>query len=349
MSSTRWRIAWQLQAQGDAYPSPYRQFRTLVGPETTSNAATWPGAGGIDGLPALVAQELREVADALDAAGRASQPVTLVDVGAADAHLLHQVAAVLSARDPELLARAEFVAVDQRAPEFESQGLPGAPEIRWVTGDATDARLWRDAFPQGVVGMIVANEFLDDIPVEVAVRDGDDWRYVEVSASGHEQPGEVVEESDRDWITRWWPGSRSEVGAPRDAAARLLAEILTTGRVTLIDYGHLLAERITGRWDSGTLVGYRAGTAVAPAPDGSMNLTAHVAFDSVAAGLSELGRVRISTLSDELGNLGSTAVTDAGDQAPDETADAGVRLAGLLAGRRQGRVSRRMLVVRLDR
>lgn len=340
MTSTRWRIAWQTYAQGPAYPSPYRQFRTLAAPEPGQAEAT----SGLD-LARLVAAELRETADALDAAGRAAERITLLDVGAADAGLLGNVAAVLGAQDPGLLARTDFVAVDQRGPE--SGPSAGPSSVRWVVGDATDPGTWREAFPGGLTGLIVANEFLDDIPVEVAVRGDDAWRYVEVSESGLEQTGEPVSESDSAWITRWWPGARSEIGATRDAAARVLAEVLTAGRLTLIDYGHTLEERITGRWDAGTLVGYRAGAMVAPAPDGSMNLTAHVAVDAVAAGLVEYGSVRISRLADEQ----SRPTVSAGSEsaAGRLAGDAGTRLATRLSGRRAGRVARRMFVIRLDR
>ena len=46
-----------------------------------------------------------------------------------------------------------------------------------------------------------------------------------------------------------------------------------------VDYGHLRATRPPG----GTLAGYRAGRQVPPVPDGSCDLTAHVAVDAVAA------------------------------------------------------------------
>jgi hypothetical protein len=47
-----------------------------------------------------------------------------------------------------------------------------------------------------------------------------------------------------------------------------------------VDYGHLRAERPAG----GTLTGYREGRQVPPVPDGSCDVTAHVAVDSAAAG-----------------------------------------------------------------
>jgi hypothetical protein len=50
-----------------------------------------------------------------------------------------------------------------------------------------------------------------------------------------------------------------------------------------IDYGHVRVERATGAWDGGTLAAYRRGRLVSPVPDGSCNITAHVAVDACAA------------------------------------------------------------------
>jgi len=46
-----------------------------------------------------------------------------------------------------------------------------------------------------------------------------------------------------------------------------------------VDYGHTAADRPPG----GTLAGYRHGRRVPPVPDGSCDVTAHVALDAVAA------------------------------------------------------------------
>jgi SAM-dependent MidA family methyltransferase len=54
---------------------------------------------------------------------------------------------------------------------------------------------------------------------------------------------------------------------------------VTRGCALAVDYGHLR----TARPGLGTLTGFRAGRQVAPIPDGSCDLTAHVAIDAVAA------------------------------------------------------------------
>ena len=49
------------------------------------------------------------------------------------------------------------------------------------------------------------------------------------------------------------------------------------GAVLAVDYGHTVGERPA----DGTLTAYRAGALVVPVPDGSCDLTAHVAIDSL--------------------------------------------------------------------
>ncbi len=139
---------------------------------------------------------------------------------------------------------------------------------------------WRDEPPDSIQGLVIANEWLDDVPVEVVQRTSDGDRIVLVDEQGNETLGpEAVAEAD--WLQRWWPlavGERAEVGAPRDEAWADLAGRVTAGYAIAIDYGHVRGERPT----NGSLVGYLAGRQVRPVPDGSMNLTAHVAIDSVA-------------------------------------------------------------------
>ena len=89
------------------------------------------------------------------------------------------------------------------------------------------------------------------------------------------------------WCAEWWPrhepAARIEVGLERDAAWRSLCGTLTDGVALAIDYAHMHADRQRGLWDGGTLVGYQDGRVTSPVPDGTRNLTAHVALDACAA------------------------------------------------------------------
>jgi len=99
-------------------------------------------------------------------------------------------------------------------------------------------------------------------------------------------------------VQRWWPGpfqpgDRVEVGMPRDQALASLRQAVGSGVVLAVDYGHTRTSRPAG----GTLTGYRQGRQVAPRPDASCDLTAHVAVDS-------LPHDRLMTQRDALRELG---------------------------------------------
>jgi SAM-dependent MidA family methyltransferase len=69
-----------------------------------------------------------------------------------------------------------------------------------------------------------------------------------------------------------------EIGWPRDVAWADAVSRVRRGYALAVDYGHLRA----GRPGLGTLTGFRDGRQVAPVPDGSCDVTAHVAMDAVA-------------------------------------------------------------------
>jgi SAM-dependent MidA family methyltransferase len=184
-----------------------------------------------------------------------------VDVGAGRGELLAGVVAEL----PRHLAgrvRAAGVELADRPPEL--------PEVIQ----------WRNEPPAAINGLVIANEWLDDIPVDVVQGTEDGDRVVLVDELGNESIGPPAADA-ADWLQRWWPlgpGERAEAGDPRDTAWADLVGRLTSGYAIAIDYGHELGQRPA----NGSLVGYSAGRQVRPVPDGTMNLTAHVAMDSVA-------------------------------------------------------------------
>lgn len=132
--------------------------------------------------------------------------------------------------------------------------------------------------PSRLDDLVVANELLDNIPCEV-VELGDVPRYVMADDS----LGPVVEGNDLEWLSRWWPlaepGDRAEIGSTRDTFWSEVVQRLGTGTAIAIDYGH----RRDDRPPYGSLAGYRDGRECDPVPDGSCDITAHVAVDAVAA------------------------------------------------------------------
>lgn len=139
---------------------------------------------------------------------------------------------------------------------------------------------WRDDLPGGLDGLVVANEWLDDIPCDLVEVDQEGVvRYVHVDpGSGEEALGAPCTEP---WLRRWWPlagaGTRAEIGSARDRAWADVVRRLRHGVAVAVDYGH------TGdtRPALGSLTSYREGRQVQVVPDGTCDITAHVAVDSL--------------------------------------------------------------------
>ncbi|GHG17801.1 SAM-dependent methyltransferase [Streptomyces albogriseolus] len=174
--------------------------------------------------------------------------------------------------------------------------------------DGLDGRIvWRDEPPEGVTGLLFANEWLDNVPVDVAEVDASGTpRHVLVRADGAERLGEPVAGPDAGWLDRWWPlppeeGLRAEIGLPRDRAWTAAVETLERGAAVAVDYAHTAGARPP----FGTLTAFREGRETAPVPDGSRDLTAHVALDACAAAPALPG-ARLLTQRDALRALGVT-------------------------------------------
>lgn len=153
-----------------------------------------------------------------------------------------------------------------------------------------------DELPPRLTGLVIANEWLDNLPCELAeLSDDGEPRYLLEDLS----LGPVVEGNDRAWLDTWWPlaepGDRAEIGTTRDAAWSGVLDRLEDGLAIAIDYGHVRA----GRPPYGTLTGFRRGRECDPIPDGSCDITAHVALDSLGG--------TITTQRDALLTLGVSA------------------------------------------
>jgi SAM-dependent MidA family methyltransferase len=158
---------------------------------------------------------------------------------------------------------------------------------------------WTTALPEDVEGVVVANEWLDNIPCHVVEVDADGVpRVVHVDPdTGEEALGQPITHASvpasvRGWLERWWPvdrlgpGARAEVGTTRDAAWADVVRRVSRGITVAVDYGHRLEDRPA----AGSLASYRHGARVDVVPDGTRDVTAHVAVDTVAAAVG--GEVR---------------------------------------------------------
>lgn len=207
---------------------------------------------------------------------------------------------VLAHRVDEALGRPDpFDVVDVGAGGGELLGSFCDMPARWRLTDV-------DVRPGGgfadipfLTGFLIANEWLDAVPLDVLV----DGRLVTVSPSGREELGPVT---GSPWADRWWPGpGRVEDGSTRDAAWAHAVSRVRRGLAVAVDYGHHRGSRRT------TLTGYKSGRQVPPVPDGSCDVTAHVALDACAAATG----ARLLTQRQALASLGVSAALPAGGPA----------------------------------
>ena len=263
-----WRVAAEnaLYGPGGFYLSsrPSAHFRTSV-----------------QAAADLFADAIGALLERVDAVLGRPDPIDLVDVGAGGAELLSALSVPSG-----LGRRLRLTAVERAArPDALADRIGWAAEIPELTG------------------VLVANEWLDNVPVDVAERDssGVDRLVLVDPQTGAEELGPPVGDADAAWLARWWPlvepGDRAEIGVPRDVEWAAAAGRVRRGLAVAVDYGHVADARPAG----GTLTGYRAGRQVPPVPDGSCDLTAHVAMDSLLAPGAVLRRQR-----DVLRELGVT-------------------------------------------
>ncbi|HEY8481429.1 MAG TPA: SAM-dependent methyltransferase [Spirillospora sp.] len=214
--------------------------------------------------------------------------VDVVDIGAGSGRLLGNILAC---------------APSDLAPRL----VPTAVEIAPRPADISPRIVWRSDLPERITGLAVANEWLDNIPLDVVERTPDGMRTVLVDPStGAERPGPPPSDEDREWLERWWPlrepGDRAEIGHPRCSAWASVVGRLSRGLALAVDYSHSRESRPV----YGTLAGYRDGSAVPAVPDGSCDVTAHVALDACAAAGERAGATStlLTTQRDALRNFG---------------------------------------------
>ncbi len=212
--------------------------------------------------PAFAGTLLRLV-DEVDAALGRPAFLDLVDVGAGHGEVLAWFA---TQAPPGLRERLRLTGVEQ-APR--PAHLPPAVD-------------WTRTLPAPVTGVVLATEWLDNVPLESAQRCEEELRRVLVDPrTGHEELGGPLDPSELGWARQWWPPSlgRIELGGPRDDAWAAAVATVHRGLALTVDYGHTRGDRPA----LGTLTGVAGGRLLPPVPDGSLDVTAHVAIDSVRA------------------------------------------------------------------
>ncbi|MFC4330021.1 SAM-dependent methyltransferase [Streptomyces andamanensis] len=272
-SGREWR-GWRAAAR-DALYGPGGFYRRPGGP--AGHFRTSVHASPL--FAAAVARLLCRLDEALERPG----VLGFVDMAAGHGEL---AAGVLAALPAPVAARTRVYAVE----------VAGRPP-------GLDHRIeWLSAPPRHVTGLLFANEWLDNVPVEVAETDAAGVpRRVLVRRDGTERLGEPVAGAEAAWLARWWPlppeeGLRAEIGLPRDTAWAEAVSCLDRGLAVAVDYAH----RSGARPPFGTLTGFRDGRETRPVPDGTCDLTAHVALDACAAHAAHLSGTRPAHTPDAL-------------------------------------------------
>jgi SAM-dependent MidA family methyltransferase len=250
MGGIAWRDAWQQALYG-----PGGFYREAGGPSRHFTTATHGVLG-------------RSLARALVQLARDRGLAHIVDIGAGRGELL----AHLAAADPGLrLTGVDVVSPPATLPDtvgwVVSRGGPSLPESL----EPLDGVL------------VLAHEWLDVVPCDIAEVDAAGvlrLRLVDPS-TGTESWGERVEGAPLAWAQQHWPtaepGERVEIGLTRDEAWAGLLSRIRAGVAVAVDYGHRGGERPP----QGTLAAYRGGVRTEPVPDGTCDLTAHVAMDTL--------------------------------------------------------------------
>ncbi|MEU6113600.1 SAM-dependent methyltransferase [Streptomyces sp. NPDC047117] len=279
--------------------------RALYGPGGFYTRADGPGPAGHFRTSVhasrLYAGAVARLLERVDEALGRPERLDVLDIGAGRGELLSGVLAALDAAPGEPAAGG--------LPErLHAHAVEKAPRP-----EGLDPRItWHDELPAPgtLTGLVFANEWLDNVPVDVTETDSEGIpRHVLVRpADGAERLGDPVTGEDAAWLAEWWPsgtatdgaskegdaadaaseaggagpegpGTRAEIGRPRDAAWARAVGTLRRGFAVTADYAHVR----DARPPYGTLTGFRDGREVAPVPDGGCDITSHVALDACAA------------------------------------------------------------------
>jgi len=172
-----------------------------------------------------------------------------------------------------------------------------------------------DPFPEAVRGVVLANEFFDALPVDVAVRCDDGFRQRRVGwkegrfvwEECDDLPDEALAYLER-FAPKVPPRTVVEIGLEWLRWIDRIGLRLESGYVLILDYGYDAAERI--RFPEGTLMSYRRHTAIEDvlANPGGQDITAHVCWTALENQARERGltRIRRETMSTTLLRAGET-------------------------------------------
>ena len=220
------------------------------------------------------------------------QPAQIVESGAHDGQLAHDILSALSAHGAESKIEYWIIEPSEQRRQTQRRKLQSFANVRWFVGfDEIQAR---------VHGVVFCNELLDAMPVHPFT-----WNSIQ---RRWEERGVTISEEQ----FLWTPLERSTI-APPELPTTLLdvlpdgyilelcpaavqwwqnaAHALAGGRLLTIDYGGVLEEMLSPGRNTGTLRAYfrhQVSANVLERP-GEQDITAHVNFTEVQRGGENAG------------------------------------------------------------
>lgn len=237
----------------------------------------------------LMARALREMWESTGGRDPA-RPYTLIEAGPGKGTLCRDLLAGLAAEAPGLHEEIRYVLV-------ESSELLRGEQQSLLRGEAAASgkvewKSWRELIAAGPIrGCLLANEFLDALPVHLVEGARGRLREIYVGADDRGNLVEIPGEPSRPELEEYFrrlrltlaEGQRAEVNLEALRWVREAAGLLERGHALIVDYGHEAAELYSESHHAGTLLGYRRHQVVNDplALPGEQDLTAHVDFTSV--------------------------------------------------------------------
>ncbi len=224
----------------------------------------------------------------------AGQPETLiVEAGAHDGRLAHDILAWLQSQRPEVYGRIKYCILEPspNRQRWQQEMLkPFAPQVRWVQDISQLAgRGSAEAAPSKINGIIFSNELLDAFPVHRFGWDKNRKQWFEwgVTIEGGNLTWAKLDgsdfETDNPELENVLPdGYTVETSPAAESWWREAANVLGQGRLLALDYGFTADEMFSPSRLRGTLRAYyrHRVTDDLLANPGEQDLTAHVNFSA---------------------------------------------------------------------
>jgi SAM-dependent MidA family methyltransferase len=222
----------------------------------------------------------------------------LVEAGAGSGRLARDILDAAQRIDPEFYPAIRLSLVEQSPVARAAQTATLGPHASLLTHSSA-------SLPNGVSGVVFANELLDALPTHVVVMTENGLREVFVDISNDkfvERHEELSSPRIAEYLARAGAemrvGWRAEVNLAAEEWVKTAAAALQRGFLVIIDYGHDERELYNGSHATGTLTSFRKHSQPSDflQQPGETDLTAHVDLTAVTraaehAGLDVIARL----------------------------------------------------------